>query len=67
MIVSLLAQKAPLAPNIIGSLLHLVADMARTDAREGSDLRWLRMSVMTIISLVQVLLPVVTLINLSKT
>ncbi|XP_057776784.1 uncharacterized protein At3g06530 isoform X2 [Salvia miltiorrhiza] len=53
MIVSLLAQKAALAPNVAKSLLHSVADMARTDAKEGRDMRWLRMSVMTIISIVQ--------------
>lgn len=58
MIVSLLAQKAALAPNVVKSLLHSVADMSRADAK-GGDLRWLRMSVMTIISIVQVY-PVVT-------
>ncbi|XP_047967896.1 uncharacterized protein At3g06530 [Salvia hispanica] len=53
MIVSLLAQKAALAPNVAKSLLNSVADMARTDAKEGRDMRWLRMSVMTIVSIVQ--------------
>ncbi|KAL1565211.1 hypothetical protein AAHA92_07455 [Salvia divinorum] len=53
MIVSLLAQKAALAPNVAKSLLNSVADMARTDAKEGHDMRWLRMSVMTIVSIVQ--------------
>lgn len=66
MIVSLLAQKASLAPNVAKSLLHSVADMARTDAKEGRDMRWLRMSVMTIISIVQVLLPCVTFMKLVK-
>lgn len=59
MIASKLAQKSALAPNAIKSLLCLVADMARKDAKEGSDLRWLRMSIMAIISIVQVLLHVI--------
>lgn len=66
MIVSLLAQKAALAPNVAKSLLNSVADMARTDAKEGRDMRWLRMSVMTIVSLVQVLLPNATSNDLSN-
>ncbi|KAL8520276.1 hypothetical protein ACS0TY_010994 [Phlomoides rotata] len=52
MIVSLLAQKAALAPNVVKSLLHLVADMAKADAK-GGDLQWLRMSFMTMITIVQ--------------
>lgn len=59
MIVSLLAQKTALAPNVVKSLLHSVADMAKADTKEGRDMRCLRMSVMTIISIVQVLLPAV--------
>ncbi|PIN11747.1 hypothetical protein CDL12_15648 [Handroanthus impetiginosus] len=53
MIVSLLAQKAALAPSVVKSLLHLVADVARADAKERSDLQWLRMSFMTLITIVQ--------------
>lgn len=59
MITSLLAQKAALAPNVVRSLLHLVADMAKADAKEG-DMRWSRMSFMTMITIIQVLLLVVT-------
>ncbi|KAI3471008.1 hypothetical protein Pfo_027671 [Paulownia fortunei] len=53
MIVSLLAQKAALAPNVVKSLLHSVADIARADAKERGDLQWLRVSFMTLISIVQ--------------
>ncbi|KAK6121966.1 hypothetical protein DH2020_044289 [Rehmannia glutinosa] len=53
MIVSLLAQKAALAPNVVKSLLHLVADVARAASKERGDLQWLRMSFMTVISIVQ--------------
>ncbi|GFP80107.1 uncharacterized protein at3g06530 [Phtheirospermum japonicum] len=53
MIVSLLAQKATLATNVVKSLLHLVADIAMAEAKDNSDLQWLRMSFMTLISVVQ--------------
>ncbi|KAG8390231.1 hypothetical protein BUALT_Bualt01G0062300 [Buddleja alternifolia] len=53
MIVSLLAQKAALAPNVVKSLMHSVADTARTDSKETGDLQWLRMSFMTVINIVQ--------------
>ncbi|GFP92338.1 uncharacterized protein at3g06530 [Phtheirospermum japonicum] len=53
MIVSLLDQKAALATNSVKSLLHLVADIARAEAKDNSDLQWLRMSFMTLISVVQ--------------
>lgn len=60
MIVSLLAQKAALAPNVVKSLIHSVADTARAEAKDRGDLQWLRMSFMTLIGLVQVLFSVVT-------
>ncbi|KAL6531214.1 hypothetical protein OROHE_014283 [Orobanche hederae] len=53
MIVSLLAQKAALAPNVVKSLLHLVADLARAEAKDTCDLQWLRMSFMTLVSIIQ--------------
>ncbi|KAL0403042.1 UNVERIFIED_CONTAM: hypothetical protein Sradi_1945000 [Sesamum radiatum] len=53
MIVSLLAQKAALGPNVVKSLLHSVADITRVEAKERGDLQWLRMSFMTVITIVQ--------------
>ncbi|KAK4436389.1 hypothetical protein Salat_0802600 [Sesamum alatum] len=53
MIVSLLAQKAALGPNVVKSLLHSVAEIARVEAKERGDLQWLRMSFMTVITIVQ--------------
>ncbi|CAA0830720.1 Uncharacterized protein SHERM_26110 [Striga hermonthica] len=53
MIASLLAQKATLASSVVKSLLHLVADIARAEAKDRSDLQWLRMSFMTVINIVQ--------------
>ncbi|XP_051122807.1 uncharacterized protein At3g06530 [Andrographis paniculata] len=53
MIVSLLAQKATLARNVVKTLLHSVADVAREESKERGDLQWLRMSMMTIITIVQ--------------
>ncbi|KAL7147600.1 hypothetical protein ABFS83_06G118300 [Erythranthe nasuta] len=53
MIISLLSQKSALAPNVVKSLMLLVADTARAEAKERGDLQWLRMSFMTIISIVR--------------
>ncbi|KAL8051037.1 hypothetical protein ABFS82_06G118900 [Erythranthe guttata] len=53
MIISLLSQKSALAPNVVKSLMLSVADTARAEAKERGDLQWLRMSFMTIISIVR--------------
>ncbi|KAL6526925.1 hypothetical protein OROGR_016015 [Orobanche gracilis] len=53
MIVSLLAEKAALAPNVVKSLLHLVADLARAESKGKGDLQWLRMSFMTLVNIIQ--------------
>ncbi|GER49927.1 ARM repeat superfamily protein [Striga asiatica] len=53
MIASLLSQKATLASSVVKSLLHLVADIARAEAKDRSDLLLLRMSFMTVINIVQ--------------
>lgn len=53
MIVSLLAQKAALASNVVKSLMHSVADIARADAKATTDMMWLRLSFMALISIVQ--------------
>ncbi|KAL3650395.1 hypothetical protein CASFOL_006798 [Castilleja foliolosa] len=71
MIVSLLAQKTALAPNVVKTLLHLVADIARAEAEDNSDSEWVRMSYMTLISVVQLqsveLIPKKTVSVLNKT
>lgn len=54
MIVTLLAQKAALTHNVVKSLMHLVAELARADAKETTDFQWLRMSFMALINIVQV-------------
>ncbi|KAL3837868.1 hypothetical protein ACJIZ3_022459 [Penstemon smallii] len=53
MIVSLLAEKADLAPNVVKSFMHSVSDIARTDAKETADFQWLHMSFMALINIVQ--------------
>ncbi|XP_073126244.1 uncharacterized protein At3g06530 isoform X2 [Henckelia pumila] len=53
MIVTLLVQKASLAPNVVKSLMRSVADIARVDAKETANFQWLRMSFMALINMVQ--------------
>ncbi|XP_022736219.1 uncharacterized protein At3g06530 isoform X2 [Durio zibethinus] len=53
MIVGLLANKAALSPKLINSLIRTVADVAREDVKESTDLQWFRLSLMAIINLVQ--------------
>ncbi|KAK4480629.1 hypothetical protein RD792_013707 [Penstemon davidsonii] len=53
MIVSLLSEKAALAPNVVKSFMHSVSDIARTDAKETADFQWLHMSFMALINIVQ--------------
>ncbi|XP_058086890.1 uncharacterized protein At3g06530 isoform X3 [Magnolia sinica] len=53
MIVGVLATRATLALNLIQQLILLIAKAILQDAKESADLPWLRTSVMTIISLVQ--------------
>ena len=54
MIVGVLATRASLAPKLVQNLIFFVARTARHDAFESVDLPWLRVTVMAIISLVQV-------------
>lgn len=56
MIVSLLADKVALSPKVVKSLMRSLAEVARADARDSTDLQLCRMSLMTLITLVQVLL-----------
>ncbi|KAL3521384.1 hypothetical protein ACH5RR_019533 [Cinchona calisaya] len=53
MIVGLLAQKVALAPNLVRSLIRSVVDVAQEDAKQSNDPQWFRMSLMALISLVQ--------------
>lgn len=54
MIVSLLADKVALSPKVVKSLMRSLAEIARADARDSTDLQWCRMSLMALINLVQV-------------
>ncbi|XWS60132.1 hypothetical protein CRYUN_Cryun07bG0008200 [Craigia yunnanensis] len=53
MIVGLLANKVALSPKLVNSLIRTVAEVAREDVRESTDLQWFRLSLMAIINLVQ--------------
>ncbi|XP_075111294.1 uncharacterized protein At3g06530 isoform X2 [Nicotiana tabacum] len=53
MIVSLLADKVALSPKVVKSLMRSLAEIARADARDSTDLQWCRMSLMALINLVQ--------------
>ncbi|KAL6980908.1 hypothetical protein U1Q18_022544 [Sarracenia purpurea var. burkii] len=53
MIVSLLANRVALSPKLVKSLIRSIAEVAREDARESSDLQSVRTSFMALINLVQ--------------
>ncbi|XP_010275398.1 PREDICTED: uncharacterized protein At3g06530 isoform X2 [Nelumbo nucifera] len=52
-VVGLLANRTVLAPKLVNSLIRSISEVAREDKKESANLPWLRMSLMTIISLVQ--------------
>lgn len=54
MIVGLLANKVALSPKLVKSLIRSIAEIAREDAKDLTDLQWLRLSLMALINLVQV-------------
>lgn len=54
MIVTLLANKVALSHDLVKSLIRSIAAIAREDAKEATDLHWLRLSFMALINLVQV-------------
>lgn len=54
MIVGLLASKVALSPKLVNSLIRSIAEIARENAKESTDLQWLRLSLMALINLVQV-------------
>ncbi|CAH9069155.1 unnamed protein product [Cuscuta epithymum] len=53
MIVSLLADKVTLSPNVVKSLIRSLADVACSDARDSTGVQWLHLSFMALVSLVQ--------------
>ncbi|XP_012466889.1 uncharacterized protein At3g06530 isoform X1 [Gossypium raimondii] len=53
MIVGLLANKVALAPKLVNSLIRTVAEVAREDVKESTDLQWFRLALMALINLVQ--------------
>lgn len=54
MIVGLLASKVALSPKLVNSLIRSIAEIARENAKESTDLQWLWLSLMALINLVQV-------------
>jgi U3 small nucleolar RNA-associated protein 10 len=54
MIIGVLATRETLAPKLVQNLIFFVARAAQHDALDTIDLPWLRVTVMAIISLVQV-------------
>ncbi|XP_020222624.1 uncharacterized protein At3g06530 isoform X2 [Cajanus cajan] len=53
MIIGLLGNKTALAPKLLNSLIRSVAEVAHGEAEEMTDLHWFRLSLITLISLVQ--------------
>lgn len=53
MIVALLANKVALSPKLVKSLIRSIAEIAREDVQESTDLQWFRLSLMALINLVQ--------------
>ncbi|XP_068328989.1 uncharacterized protein At3g06530-like [Pyrus communis] len=53
MIVGLLASKVTLSPKLVKSLIRSIAEIAREEAKESADLQLFRLSLMTLINLVQ--------------
>lgn len=53
MIIGLLGNKTALAPKLLNSLIRSVAEVARGEAKELIDLHWFRLSLITLINLVQ--------------
>ncbi|CAL1390897.1 unnamed protein product [Linum trigynum] len=53
MIVGLLASKVALSPKLVNKWLRTIAGIAQQDAMEPTELQWVRLSMLTLISLVQ--------------
>lgn len=55
MTVGLLASRVALSPKLVNSLIRSIAEVAREDAKESTDLQWFRTSFMALVNLVQVM------------
>ncbi|KAE9614797.1 hypothetical protein Lal_00036146 [Lupinus albus] len=53
MIVGLLGNRTALAPKLLNSLIRSLAEVAREEAKELTDLQWFRLSLIALINLVQ--------------
>ncbi|XAR66099.1 hypothetical protein NMG60_11012179 [Bertholletia excelsa] len=53
MIVALLANRVALSPKVVKSLIRSIAEVAREDAKESTDLQCFRMTFMALINLIQ--------------
>ncbi|GAA0150254.1 RNA metabolism protein [Lithospermum erythrorhizon] len=53
MIISSLADKVELSPSLVKSLIRTLSDVARVDGKVLADVQWVRLSIMTLINLVQ--------------
>ncbi|KAL5569803.1 hypothetical protein UlMin_026378 [Ulmus minor] len=53
MIVGILASKVSLSPKLVKTVIRSIAEIARDDAKVSTDLQWLRLSLMTLINLIQ--------------
>lgn len=56
MIVGLLSSKATLSPKLVKTWIQTIAEIAQEDAEKSTGLQWFRLSIITLISLVQVVL-----------
>ena len=65
MIVGLLANRVALAPKLVKSLIQSIAELARGDAKEDTDLQWFRTSFIALINLVQVIFEFVSIFGSS--
>lgn len=54
MVVGLLATRSTLAPKLIQSLVFSIARVAQHDAKQSADLPWIRVTIMALVTLVQV-------------
>ncbi|XP_015877759.3 uncharacterized protein At3g06530 isoform X1 [Ziziphus jujuba] len=53
MIVGLLSSKATLSPKLVKTWIQTIAEIAQEDAEKSTGLQWFRLSIITLISLVQ--------------
>lgn len=56
MIVGLLSSKSTLTPKLVKAWIQTIAEIAQEGAKESTDLQWFQLSIITLISLLQVVL-----------